>query len=114
MGRVIAVIAFAVFFVAVIGANVVIHFTTQETVSALVTDKERVTTGGEKPSSKYLIFTEKETFENVDTLLAFKFNSSDIYGRIAIGQVCVFDVVGFRIPFLSMYRNILTADCQSA
>lgn len=68
-----------------------------------VTGKERVTSGD---SSKYLIFTDKGTFENTDYLFKGKFNSSDIYGKIEINQKYRFDVGGMRIPFLSMYQNI--------
>lgn len=114
MGRVIATVLFVAIFVLLMGANLLIHITTQDTVAnVVITEKERVTTGsGQDMESKYLIFTAQETFENVDSLLGWKFNSSDVYGRIAVGQTCTFDVVGFRIPFLSMYRNILTADCS--
>jgi len=73
-----------------------------------ITGKERITT---KESSKYLIFTETEVFENTDTLLSLKFNSSDVYGEINIGQTCDLTVNWYRIPFFSMYRNILSAEC---
>lgn len=90
-----------------------IHFSTLETVSAVVQDKERITTGsGQTAESKYLIFAEGETFENTDSWLALKFNSSDVYGYIQKGQTCDFQVTGFRIPFFSSYRNILSASCS--
>jgi hypothetical protein len=114
MTRAILPILFGLVFVVLIGASVIIHFATMDTVTGVtVTGKERITTGsGQSMESKYLIFTDRETFENVDSVLGWKFNSSDVYGRIAAGQVCTFDVAGFRIPILSMYRNILTADCS--
>lgn len=90
------------------GCSALAHATTKASVQAVVTDKERIARGN---SSKYLIFTDRETFENTDSLLAGKFDSSDIYGRIQPGQVCNFRVVGWRIPFLSTYRNILSAEC---
>lgn len=94
-------------------APTVMHFMTMTQVNQLVIqDKERVVTGvGSAQESKYLIFTDAETFENTDSLLALKFNSSDVYGAIQIGTTCSFTVTGFRIPFFSMYRNILSADC---
>lgn len=81
-----------------------LHFFTKETVTVQVTDKERIVSGSE---SKYLIFTTNETFENTDSLLAFKFNSSDVYGKLPIGKTCEMTVNGIRLPFMSMYRNIL-------
>ena len=91
-----------------------IHFNTMDEVrGVVVTEKERITTGsGENISSKYLIFTDGEVFENTDSLFALKWNSSDIYGRIKVGQTCDFTVTGWRLPFLSSYRNILTASCR--
>lgn len=62
--------------------------------------------------SKYLIYCEKEdgeviVFENTDNILRGKWDSSDIYGRIKEGKSYTFTVVGFRIPFLSTYQNII-------
>lgn len=62
-------------------------------------------------SYKYLIFTELENgevrvFENTDSLLRWKFNSSDLYGELKEGGSFIINVYGFRIPLLSMYENI--------
>lgn len=87
---------------------------TQETVEVVTTGKERASFGsGDDLTHKYLIFTETETFENTDTVFGLKFNSADIYGRINTGTACQFRVYGWRIPFLSTYRNILTASCTT-
>jgi hypothetical protein len=104
----------AFLFVAAITFSIWSHFATMTTVSGLIIqDKERVVTGsGDQQSSKYLIFTDQETFENVDSWLALKFNSSDVYGSIIEGSTCEFTVTGFRVPLLSWYRNILDATCS--
>lgn len=81
---------------------------TDEVVTAQVTEK--LTKRGTN-EDKYLVFTQGEVFENTDSLLRLKFNSSDIYGRIPDGATCTFLVNGWRFQFLSMYRNILEADC---
>jgi hypothetical protein len=82
----------------------------KEQVCTTVTDKDRITNrssdGG--TSSKYLIFTQAETFENTDDLSVMKFNSSDVYGGLTVGQAYCFTVAGYRVPFLSMYRNIIS------
>lgn len=93
---------------------VVLTYASEETVSKVrVTGKERVTQNtAEGSSSKYLIFTDREVFENTDTILFLKFNSSDIYGAIQPDHTCEFRVVGWRVPFLSWYRNIISARCE--
>lgn len=96
--------------VAFLTSTVWLHFATMTTVTAEIIKTERVI--GADKSSKYLVFAKDETFENVDSWLALKFNSSDVYGRIASGQTCELVVTGFRMPIFSMYRNILTANCQ--
>ena len=77
-------------------------------VTVIVTDKE-VKTG--KDSSKYLIFTEDKggkiaTFEITDSLLKGRFNSSDIYAAIKVGNTYTFTVGGSRNEFMSWYPNI--------
>lgn len=102
------------FFGAVMTGNYLVYTNTQEVVEVVVTGKERVTYGsGREISSKYLVFTETETFENTDSLFAGKFNSSDLYGYLRAGQACRFRVLGFRVPFLSMYRNVISASCDA-
>ena len=74
-----------------------------------VTDKERVVCG---ESSSYLVFTEDEqgnvmVFENTDNLLRWKFDSSNIQGQLKAGNTYRITVVGYRVPILSMYQNII-------
>lgn len=77
-----------------------------ETISISVTGKERISQGsGDSLTHKYLVYTENETFENTDSILFLKFNSSDFQRRLD-GQKTV-TVAGWRVPFLSMYRNIV-------
>lgn len=86
------------------------HFYTMETISGVViTEKERVST---KDGSRFMIWTENETFENTDSWLALKFNSADIYGQITVGATCDLTVNWWRVPFMSWNRNILSATCS--
>ena len=79
------------------------------TLQVTVTEKERITTGsGDSLSSKYLVFTESEVFENTDNLFLLKFNSSDIYRKLEIDETYTVKVYGWRVPFLSLYRNIIS------
>lgn len=108
-------IAIVLAFVGVIWAiNYGVYKLTYEQVyDVYVNDRERVTTkSGNDVNTKYLIFTENEVFENIDSLIALKFNSSDIYNHIKPGYTCNLEVTGLRLPFLSMYRNIISASCS--
>ena len=94
----------------ILGFGVFFSFN-DKTYTITVTDKERIMDEG---GSKYLIFGDDEdgnslVFENRDNLLRFKFNSSNIQGRLKIGKTYDVVVVGYRIPILSAYENII--DC---
>jgi hypothetical protein len=84
---------------------------THVTVTDKVLKTERVM-NPEGAGSKYLIFGAHETYENMDSFLNWKFNSSDVYGAILPGQTCTFVVYGWRIPFFSWYRNLVSAKCK--
>lgn len=77
----------------------------QREVTVTIEDKERVCDG--ENSCKYLVFTDQGTFENTDSLLTGKFDSSDVYGRLKEGRTYTLKVAGYRQGFLSMYPNIL-------
>jgi len=86
-------------------SGLIFPMTTQDYVEFVVIDKERV---GKDSNSAYLIFTESETFENSDIFVLGKFDSSDIYGQIEEGKTYRATVCGYRVGFLSMYRNIVS------
>lgn len=101
--------------IACVGFSAYTKFNDTEYV-ATVTDKERIVEGvGQNSSSKYLVFCETKdgnvlVFENTDELLRGKFNSSTIQGTLKEGETYRFNVVGFRVPFLSMYQNIISVE----
>ena len=78
-----------------------------------VTDKERIYKGsGDTSSSKYLVFGDDENgnalvFENTDCFVRGKWNSSNIQGQLKEGNTYKITVVGYRMPFFSMYQNII-------
>ena len=91
-----------------IGIEVAMSFN-DHTYTITITDKERVNVDDD---SKYLVFGktsngEVVVLENTDTLVRGKFNSSNLYGQIEIGQTYTFTVVGFRFPLFSIYENII-------
>ncbi|MGD1921891.1 MAG: hypothetical protein ACFCAD_25175 [Pleurocapsa sp.] len=86
-----------------------IPLTTQDSATFTVQKLERVTNTDGK-GSKYLVFTENETFKNTDELILFKFNSSDVHGMMKEGETYKAEVIGTRVPFLSWYRNIISVE----
>lgn len=74
-----------------------------------ITDKERTHSGSEK----YLVFTEDSdgnvmVFENSDSLLRWKWDSSNLQGELKIGNTYEVTVVGYRVPLFSWYENIIS------
>ena len=62
-------------------------------------------------NGKYLVFGEDDngtiyTFEITDSLFKMRFDSSDVYAAIKIGNKYIFTVGGSRIKILSWYPNI--------
>ena len=77
-------------------------------VTVTVTDK---TVKNDGDDGKYVIFTEDKdgniaTFEITDSLIAGRFNSSDVYAAIKVGNTYTFTVGGSRNEFMSWYPNI--------
>ena len=74
----------------------------KDTVIATVTDKQ---VRGE--SGTYYVYTDEEVFVVKDSPFYFRWDSSDDWSLIEIGETYEFDVTGYRIPILSKYRNII-------
>ncbi len=82
-----------------------------ETV-ATVTDKQVKPVGG---NGKYLIFAENESgepevFEITDSWIRLKFNSSDMFAVIKVGETYRFVTRGRRLRVFSWYPNIYAID----
>lgn len=80
---------------------------THRDVDFTVTKSERIVTNND---SKYLVFTDNGVYENTDTIWNGKFNSSDLYANIKEGKKYTCDVVGWRVPFLSWYPNLISCE----
>ena len=97
--------------IAVTGPFILPHLD-RDVYVAKVTDKQ-VKRSAEK--DKYLIFTEEpdgdvRVFENTDSLLEWKWDSSNLYGKIRIGETYRIKTYGWRVPFLSWYENIVDVE----
>ena len=100
------IIGLLVIIVIILLFAILIHYSLKSVAITTITisDKERISDGD---SSYYLIFTENEVFKNQDSMLHGKFDSSDVYSNLKIGQTYNVKVNWYRVPFWSMYRNIL-------
>ena len=63
--------------------------------------------------SYYLIYTDKETFKLARGLIFGTLNSSDIYGKLQVGETYKFKVIGVRIGFFNLYRRIVDVQTKS-
>lgn len=98
---------FFLLIIAVIAISITSHFVIfsafSEDVTATIKDKTRIV---ESNDSYYLIFTDEAVYKNADSILCMKFNSSNVYSDLEIGETYDMKVYGLRIPILSMYKNI--------
>lgn len=72
---------------------------------------------GKSARGVYYVFTKTnddnentEVFQNTDNWLKGKFSSSDLYQKLEVGKRYKGTATGWRIPFISWYRNIIDAD----
>ncbi len=105
----IQIFAIIIILTLILGLNMFYQYGSAMTVEFIVESKERIVTNGENKKSKYLIFTKNEVFQNTDTALYLKFDSSDLYRTLKKGKAYKAKVYGWRLPFLSTHRNIVSA-----
>ncbi len=93
-----------------------LSYCTQDTKTFKVVDKY-VKTEGQGRGVFYVVGEDKsgnkEVFENTDTIAFLKFDSADLQQKISLGNTYKMDVNWMRIPFLSMYRNVLDVELVS-
>lgn len=108
MGKTSMVSLVLVAFFVFAGTGYGIHAATESEVAFQVKSLEVIQTGsGDSRSSKYVVGTESgEVFENQDSFLELKFNSSTVQNKLEKDRCFEGKAWGFRIPLLSMYRNI--------
>lgn len=113
--QILALFLIAIIFIGGIAASVALSFNAHE-YTITVSDKERVySKQGKESSSKYLVFGDDENgnslvFENTDNIFRFKFNSSNMQGKLKENHTYKITVTGIRVPIISAYENIIKAD----
>lgn len=68
--------------------------------------------GSSTSSYKNFVYSEDETYVVQDALWLGHFTAGTIYARIKEGVTCRVTLSGYRFGFLSMYQNIIAADCS--
>lgn len=79
---------------------------TEREVTTTIEDKERVCDSNR--DCKYLIFTDTGTYQITDSWIYFRFNSSDVYGKLKVGQKYQFNVAGVRFGLTSNYPTVVS------
>ncbi len=87
--------------------GVLYHYATVKTQAYCIEDKERINTASGS-ASKYLIYTDIEVLEDTDTWYYLKFDSSDVYNDLKVGNCYNLKVYGWRVPLFSWYKNIVS------
>lgn len=82
-------------------------------VSGIVTGKQIKRSSVATKMDQYLIFTKDDNdvvnvFTIEDSILAGRFNSSDVFGGIELGKKYRFGIRGRRVHLLSWYPNLYT------
>ena len=57
-------------------------------------------------SDMYLVQCDNEVYQITDLIFKGKFNSSDIYANLRVGNTYEITTTGYRFELLSMYKNI--------
>lgn len=90
----------------IVGLGIYPSFYNERTITCTVTDKDRGMDS--EGNSNYRVYTEQcGTFSNEDSFLRGKLDSGDVQGQLEEGQTYELTVVGPRIPFMSVFPNIL-------
>lgn len=83
-----------------------------DTVTCTVTDKDR-TQNSEGGSDMRVYTSDCGTLRVADSLLDGTWSSSDTYSSIEPGSAYTFNTRGIRVPFLSMFPNIVGVEAAN-
>ena len=102
-------IFFAGIILASFGTWIYSYRNSSELVTFTVDHRERVVqSAGDSIQSYYLVWSRKgEVFTVTDDWIFLTWNSSDRYGQLKEGTTVTAKVAGWRVSFLSSYRNVV-------
>ena len=89
-------------FIAVPISDTIINYSNEKVIE--ITIKDKYVKGQE--GRYFIVDTDNNTYIIADLLLKNKFNSSDLYSKLEIGNKYKVETTGMRIHFLSKYQNI--------
>ncbi|TRL39847.1 hypothetical protein [Rhizobium straminoryzae] len=119
IAKIIGVAVVPMLVVALLGASYAIQ-THIEQKTIRVQGKERltkVTSDSDRKTSttfKNFVYSDDEVYVVEDSLWNGHFIAMTVYSGIKIGATCRVTLSGYRFGFLSMYQNIIAADCVPA
>jgi hypothetical protein len=100
-------VSFIIILIAIIYGYIFFErYITESTISITVINKAPF--GDE--ASKYLIFTKDEVFEDVNNSYQDASNADQIYDQLKIGGHYKVKVVGFYLPSIPHFRNIVSIE----
>lgn len=100
------------FFLAIVSFSVASKLHTEESVITVV-NKERLYKGSKDSTSwENFVYTDDDAYVVKDNLLKGHFLAMKVYTAIRPGT-CKVTTTGYRVGFLSMYKNIIKADCNA-
>lgn len=80
-------------------------FFTKEEIKVKVIKKENITSNS--TPNEFLVHTENELLINNHDFLIMKFNQYELQQKIKTDTVYTFEVIGFKLNSLGLYRNII-------
>ena len=95
----------------VIALSIIISYASVAQIDVVIKEKWIKASGSD--SQKYFFSVSDgngalEVLENTDSIYFLKFNSSDVYANLQPGDRINARVFGWRIPFMSWYRDIIS------
>lgn len=77
------------------------------TITMLPDRSMQYNANGDKNTYANLVYTDKGTFSNTDSLFPYKQNSSDLYGQLHKDGTYKCEVAGWRIGLFSQYPDLI-------
>lgn len=101
----------ALVFLLLVGGFSTAYHSSQRDLQFEVQGVERVV---KEDGGYYIVFTDHGPFANKDSLIFRKFRSSDVQNEFYQGSTCEATVAGWRVPVLSVYPNVIDANCAES
>lgn len=89
----------------VLVCSIPFYYSSKEITQIQVSEK---TVKYHEGDAKYLVFSESgDVYQVTDTFMLMHFTASNVYGELKEGKNYTIITYGWRVPILSMYKNIV-------